>query len=58
MQATLRIHWFPLRLRTLRRARIAIVRFLRARLREESPVIDRLQPENRDRFGFSIHKGA
>jgi len=47
MQATLRIPWFPLR--------IAILRFLRARLREESPVVDRLQPEHRDRFGFSIH---
>ena len=51
MQATLRIHPFPLRLRALR---VVIARFLRARLREESPVIDRLMPENRDRFGFSI----
>jgi hypothetical protein len=51
MQATLRIHSFPL---PLRRLRVAIVRFLRARLREESPVVDRLVPENRDRFGFTI----
>ncbi len=55
MQATLRIHLFPLRLRTLRRLRIAIVRFLRARMREESPVVDRLVPEDQDRFGFTIH---
>ncbi len=55
MQATLRIHPSPLRLRTLLRLRIVIVRFLRARLREESPVVDRLVPEAQDRFGFTIH---
>ncbi len=58
METTLRIHSFPLRLRTWRRLRIVIARFLRARLREESPVIDPLVPEGRDRFGLSIRKGV
>ena len=53
MQATLRIHSFPLRIRLFRR----LARFLRAKLREESPVVDRLTPENRDRFGFTIKVG-
>ena len=55
MQATLRAHLpSPLRLRFIRRLRVALVRFLRDRLREPSPVIDRITPEGRDRFGFSV----
>jgi hypothetical protein len=51
MQATLRLHRLrPLRLRFVR----SVIRYFRARLREESPVIDRIEPAVADRSGFSI----
>ena len=45
MQATLRVHLRPIRLRFVRQ----FIRWLRARLREESPVID-AQPRLRGPF--------
>jgi len=51
MQATLRLIWSrPIRLRFVR----ALVRWFRARLREESPVLDVVEPVVRDRSGFRI----
>lgn len=44
-------HRAPL-FRGLRRAFVRLLRALRRAVREPSPVVDRLQPEKRDRFGF------
>jgi hypothetical protein len=54
MQATLPLH--PARSIRLRlwRLRAALVRYLRARMREESPVIDRVGPEVKPSSGFHI----
>lgn len=55
MQATLRLFGSrPLRLRFYRRLRVIVIRWLRARLREESPVIDEIRPCVEDRSGFRI----
>jgi len=49
MQATLRlVRSRPIRLRFVR----ILIRWLRARLREESPVIDRIAPDVEDRTGL------
>jgi hypothetical protein len=49
MQATLRFFGSRqhVRVRFVRRLRVALVRWFRARLREESPVIDRAAPRAR-----------
>ena len=49
MQATLRLGLRPVRLRFVRLLRVVLVRWLRARLREESPVIDQPAPRSRIR---------
>lgn len=49
MQATLRLSRSrPIRLRFVH----VVLRWLRARLREESPVIDRIAPDVEDRTGL------
>ena len=49
MQATLRLGPRPVGLRFVRRLRVVLVRWLRARLREESPVLDQAAPRSRIR---------
>jgi hypothetical protein len=46
------------RSRFVRRLRVLIVRWLRARLREESPVIDPIGPAVPSRSGFQIRRGS
>lgn len=51
MQSALRLFGSrPARLRFVR----ACLRWLRARLREESPVVDRVEPDVADRSGFRV----
>lgn len=45
----------PIRARFVRRLRVVLVRWLRARLLEESPVIDSLAPVE-DRAGYRIRR--
>jgi hypothetical protein len=50
MQAVQRLHLSrPIRLRIVR---VILLRWLRARLREESPIIDRIAPDVEDRSGL------
>ncbi len=44
----------PFRLRFVRRVRVTLLRLVRAALREESPTIDPLVADRKDRVGFSI----
>ena len=54
MEGTLRVRLRPIRLRFVRRLRIALLHWLRARMREESPVVNRVSPVVSDRSGFRI----
>jgi hypothetical protein len=58
MQGTLRLHLllYPIRLRLVRKLRASLTRYLRARLREESPVLDRIGREVRPLSGFHIRE--